>query len=174
VEPSPKSALYGQVRIGRVSAVGKSRHTVEVKFEELDGFVSWDLPVLVTRPGDYSLPAADTPVLCLIVDGRLGVGYVLGALYTESDEPPLDDDGKRSIAGDDIRLGDPEAEKAVALDEDESDCGALYWTPNVPPGGAATLVYAPPPGPYPPAVAPTVKFEITGKLDASAEKVKAS
>lgn len=114
-EPHPRAQLYGQVRTGRVSAVGKTRHTVEVEFFEGDGFVSWDLHVLVTRPGDYSLPAKDTPVLCLLIEGRLGVGYVLGAIYTDADEAPLDDDGKRSIAGDDIRLGDPEAEDKVAL-----------------------------------------------------------
>lgn len=115
MEPLPRSALYGQVRVGRVSAVGKSRHTVEVKFEEVDGFISWDLHVLSRNPGDYALPAVDTPVLCLLLDGRLGVGFVLGCFYTEEDEPPLSDEGQRSIAGDDIRLGDPEASDKVAL-----------------------------------------------------------
>ncbi len=115
METLPKAALYGQVRVGRVSAVGKSRHTVEVKFEEVDGFVSWDLHVLARNPGDYALPAADTPVLCLLLEGRLGVGFVLGCIYTEDDVPPLDDEGMRSIAGDDLRLGDPEAEDKVAL-----------------------------------------------------------
>jgi hypothetical protein len=114
-EPHPRAQLYGQVRTGRVSAVGKTRHTVEVEFFEGDGFVSWDLHVLVPMPGDYRLPPKDTPVLCLLVEGRLGVGYVLGCLYTDADEAPLDDDGQRSIAGDDIRLGDPEASDKVAL-----------------------------------------------------------
>ncbi len=114
-EQAPKSALYGQVRVGRVSAVGKSRHTVEVKFEEVDGFVSWDLHVLARNPGDYALPASDTPVLCLLLDGRLGVGFVLGCFYTEDDAPPLDDDGKRSIVGDDLRLGAADASDKVAL-----------------------------------------------------------
>ncbi len=113
--PFPKSALYGQVRVGRVSAVGKSRHTVEVKFEEIDGFVSWDLHVLARNPGDYALPATDTPVLCLLLEGRLGVGFVLGCFYTESDSPPLDDDGKRSIVGDDLRLGAADASDKIAL-----------------------------------------------------------
>lgn len=114
-EPTPTSQLYGQVRFGRVSSVDKKAHTVQVQFEEGDGFVSWDLHVLVTRPGDYSLPKKDTPVLCLLIESRLSHGYVLGAVYTEADAPPLDDDGKRSIAGDDIRLGDPSADKKVAL-----------------------------------------------------------
>jgi phage baseplate assembly protein gpV len=109
------SQLYGQIRVGRVSSVDETRHTAQVQFFEIDGFVSFDLQVLVTRPGDYSLPEADTPVLCLLLDGRLGVGYVLGCIYTESDEAPLDDASKRSIAGDDIRLGAHDADKKIAL-----------------------------------------------------------
>ncbi len=109
------SQFYGQFRKGRVSSVNKKDHTVQVEFFEHDGFVSPDMSMLVTHPGDYALPVKDTVVLCLIVDGRLGEGYVLGAIYTESDAAPLDDDGKRSIASDDLRLGDPAADKKVAL-----------------------------------------------------------
>lgn len=101
--------------VGRVSSVDTKSHTAQVQFFEIDGFVSWDLQVLVTRPGDYSLPAKDTPVLCALIDGRLGVGFVLGAIYTESDAAPLDDAGKRSIASDDLRLGTPDASDKVAL-----------------------------------------------------------
>lgn len=109
------SQLYGQIRLGRVSSVDAKRHTAQVKFSEQDGFTSGDLPVLVTRPGDFSLPAAGTPVLCLIIDGTRGVGYVLGAIYTDSDAAPLDDASKRSMASDDLRLGDPNATDKVSL-----------------------------------------------------------
>jgi hypothetical protein len=111
----PPHQVTAQARIGRVSSVDKTRHTAQVQFEEVDGFVSWDLQVLVTRPGDYSLPEADSLVVCLILDGRLGVGFVLGAIYSEDDPAPLDDAGQRSITGDDIRLGDPEAGDKIAL-----------------------------------------------------------
>lgn len=110
-----RSQLYGQIRVGRVSSVDTKRHTAQVQFHEIDGFVSWDLQVLVTKPGDYSLPAKDAPVLCLLLDGRLGVGFVLGAIYTEDDPAPLDDAGKRSIASDDLRLGTSDASDKVAL-----------------------------------------------------------
>jgi hypothetical protein len=116
----PTSHFYGQFRWGRVSAAGAARHTVQVEFFELDGFVSFDLQVLVTRPGDYSVPPEGTMVLCVLIEGKHGEGrglsgFVLGAFYTEEDEAPLDDEAKRSIAGDDIRLGDPEASDKVAL-----------------------------------------------------------
>lgn len=108
--------MRGEFRVGRVSSVDKARHTAQVHFEDHDeGMVSWDLQVLVTRKGDYSLPDKDTPVLCVLLDGNVGFGFVLGAIYTESDEAPLDNADHRSIAGDDIRLGDPEADKKAAL-----------------------------------------------------------
>lgn len=111
----PRSQLYGQIRVGRVSSVDAKRHSAQVQFEEMDGFVSWDLQVLRGFAADYCLPAQNTPVLCLLLEGRLGVGYVLGAIYTENDAAPLDDAGKRSVAGDDLRLGDPAATDKVAL-----------------------------------------------------------
>jgi hypothetical protein len=111
----PRSQFSGQFRVGRVSSVDAQHHRAQVQFFEIDGFVSWDLQVLVTRPGDYSLPAKDAAVLCVIVDGRLGVGYVLGAIYTDNDAAPLSDAGQRAVAGDDLRLGDPAASKKVAL-----------------------------------------------------------
>ena len=120
LERLPTSHFYGQFRMGRVSSVGSSRHTVQVEFFEIDGAVSYDLQVLATRPGDYSIPAENTPVLCVLLEGAHGegrqlTGFVLGAFYTESDEPPLDDEAARAVAGDDLRLGDPDAEDPVAL-----------------------------------------------------------
>lgn len=115
MEATPRSAFYGQIRIGRISSVNKDKHTARVEFSEGDGWISFDFPVLGTVAGDYALPVKDTPVLCLIIDGAHGDGYVVGSIYTDKDPPPLDDAGKRSIVGDDLRLGDPEAEDKVAL-----------------------------------------------------------
>jgi phage baseplate assembly protein gpV len=111
----PRSQFSGRFLAGRVSSVDAKRHTAQVKFDEIDGFVSWDLQVVRGFAADYCLPAKDTPVLCLILDGRLGVGYVLGGIYTESDAAPLDDAGKRAVVGDDLRLGAADAADKVAL-----------------------------------------------------------
>lgn len=105
----------GQIRVGKVSAVNAANHTCEVKFEDVaEDVTTWHLHVVVRSPGDFALYEEDTQVLCVILDGRLGRGYVLGVVYQDGDAP-LDDSGKRSIAGDDIRLGDPEASDKVAL-----------------------------------------------------------
>lgn len=117
----PTSQLRGQIRVGRVSSVDKNRHTAQVEFTEIDGFISYDLQVLRGFAADYCLPAQGLPVLCLLIDGRLGAGFVLGAIYTESDAAPLADDSKRSIAGDDIRLGTPDASDKVALSSKVKD-----------------------------------------------------
>jgi len=178
---SSVSQLYGQIRTGRVSSVDKKRHTAQVKFDEIDGFVSWDLQVLVTRPGDYSLPVENTPVLCLLVDGRLGVGYVLGAIYTESDAAPLDDDGKRSIAGNDIRLGDPDASDKVALAPKVNDNFSAFWDVIDSVFGAESLPIVTTAPSAPDAVYVAMKAAIAAKqltnalppADVAAEKVSA-
>jgi hypothetical protein len=116
----PSAELRGQIRCGRVSSSDAKAHTAQVEFFEQDGFVSHDMQILFTRPGDYSVYEKDTLVLCIIIDGIQGFGFVLGALYSSNNEiatdtPPLNDKGARAIASDDLRLGDPAADKFVAL-----------------------------------------------------------
>jgi phage baseplate assembly protein gpV len=107
--------MRGEIRVGRISSTDAKRHTAQVQLFEVDGLITWDLQVLVTRPGDYSLPAPNTPVLCLMLDHAAGVGFVLGAIYTESDAAPTDDSARRVVAGDDVRLGAFDASDKVAL-----------------------------------------------------------
>lgn len=66
--------------------------------------------------------------------------------------------------------------KGVARMDDTVNCGWLYFTPNVPPGGAATLVYLPPdtvpvPTPllYP---TPGVLMPLRGKIDGASNKTE--
>lgn len=168
----PKSQFSGQFRWGRVSSVDAENHRVQVQFFEIDGFVSWDMQMLTTRPGDYSLPPRDTPVLCLLVDGRLGVGYVIGCFYTDDDSAPLSDDGQRSVASDDLRLGDPDAEKAVGLDGDSCDAGQLQILGGIS-NAFAGIQYTDPDGNVSAISASGAPLLLKAKLQASAEKVKA-
>lgn len=111
----PGAELKGQIRIGRVSSSDAKAHTAQVQFFEQDGFVSHDLAILVTRPKDYSTYEQNTLVLCLLIDGIQGGGFVLGAFYGDNDAPPLNDSGARSVAGDDLRLGAPDASDKISL-----------------------------------------------------------
>lgn len=107
---------FGIVRTGRVSSVGAAKHTARVHFEDDgDDAISFDLSVLATRQGDYSLPAVGALVLCLLVPGASGDGFVLGVLYSDEDDPPTDEEGARVVAGNDVRLGSEAASDAVAL-----------------------------------------------------------
>jgi hypothetical protein len=72
-----------------------------------------------------------------------------------------------------VLLGEETGTKPVCLDQDESDAGMLLFTPNVPPGGAASLAYIPPPGPYPPPTPPIVQLALKAIIDATAMKVEA-
>lgn len=70
-----------------------------------------------------------------------------------------------------IVLGDVSGSKAIAIDGDSA--GWLYWTPNVPPGGAAVLTYQPP-SIQPPItpVAPMVRFDLVIAAGATEAKAK--
>jgi phage baseplate assembly protein gpV len=116
-----------QLRCGRVSSSDAKAHTAQVQFFEQDGFVSHDLQILFTRPGDYSVYEKDALVLCILIDGIQGFGFVLGALYSESDAPPLNDKGARAVAGDDLRLGAPDAEDKAALAPKCNDNDTALW-----------------------------------------------
>jgi len=114
--PLALDGFGGLLRWGVVDSLVEETHRARVKFAEIDGGVSYDLPVLVTHPGDYSLPPVGAAVLCAIPPGTRGDGFVLGTFYTDEAKPPGSmGAGKRSIAGDDLRLGASDASDAVAL-----------------------------------------------------------
>ncbi len=109
-----------RLRTGRVASVNADKHTARVTFSDFAGeddavLESFDLLVLVTRPGDYSLPAQDALVVCALEEDSGGIGYVLGAIYSDADAPPLSDADQRSIESDDLRLGASDASDKVAL-----------------------------------------------------------
>lgn len=119
MRPPIGKRMAGEFQWGRVSSVDAAKHTARVHFadegEDDDDVVSADLPVLVRCPGDYGLPVKDTLVLCAMVPGSDGVGWILGCFYSDADAPPLDDAGQRAIASDDLRLGAADATDKVAL-----------------------------------------------------------
>jgi hypothetical protein len=160
------SEFGAKILAGRVSSVDAEKHRVAVQFFDLDGQVIPDLIMLHQHGGDYALPAPETPVLCILLDGKYGRGYVLGCFYTDSDPPPLDDAGQRSIASEDLRLGAHDASKAIGLDGDKSDGGTLVFNPG---SSGATLTY------FKPGVPPTgagTPIPLEAALEASAENVK--
>lgn len=75
------------VREGIVSSVNVAEHTARVIFEDADGMVSAELPVLVSFAGQnkmYALPDVGESVVCLFLEnnGQSGAaGFILGSRY---------------------------------------------------------------------------------------------
>jgi phage baseplate assembly protein gpV len=92
--------MRGEFRQARVNSVDEKRHTAQVTLSDVqdDPVLSYDLQVLVTRPGDFSLPKKDSIVLCVFLEGPIDVGFVLGAFYSEADAAPTADKKDRVIS----------------------------------------------------------------------------
>lgn len=89
-----------KLRIGRVSALDPELGRVRVAFGDQDGMESWWLPVLQRRTlGDrtYWMPEVEEQVACLVDEGGVD-GYVVGALYSQADPPPVTAPGRAHAA----------------------------------------------------------------------------
>ena len=88
------------IRIGEVSSVDPKKCTARVVFDDEDGFVSDDLPVIQRNTQDvkdYWLPAVGEDVLCLFLPCGEEDGFILGSFYADEIEPPVSSETKRYI-----------------------------------------------------------------------------
>ena len=88
------------IRIGEVSTVDPKKCTARVVFDDEDGFVSNDLPVIQRNTQDvkdYWLPAVGEDVLCLFLPCGEEDGFILGSFYADEIEPPVSSETKRYI-----------------------------------------------------------------------------
>lgn len=91
------------IRVGRVSSVNPETATVRVVFEA-QGVVSNDLPVIqyqTLKNKDYCLPDVGEHVVCIFLPTGNADGFVLGAIYSDEDEPPTASADKRMVSFDD-------------------------------------------------------------------------
>lgn len=87
------------IRVGRVSAVDPARATARVVFEAQE-VVSYDLPVIqrqTLRNKDYYLPDVGEHVVCIFLPTGNADGFILGAIYTDEDQPPASSQDKRVV-----------------------------------------------------------------------------
>lgn len=92
--------LNSLIKIGEVSSVNASQGTARVVFDDEDGVVSYDLPVLQTntfRNKDYSMPDVGEDVLCLFLPSGPEEGFILGSFYAGEIKLPEADANKRTI-----------------------------------------------------------------------------
>ncbi len=87
------------IRVGRVSSINPNMATARVVFEA-QGIVSYDLPVLqhqTLKNKDYYMPDIGEHVVCLFLPTGNAEGFILGAIYSDEDRPPVNSQDKRVI-----------------------------------------------------------------------------
>lgn len=100
--------LHNIIRIGCVSSVDPQQCTARVTFNDKDGMVSNDLPIIVPCSKSnkaYWLPDIDTQVLCIFLPNPSGNGindgYIVGAFYSDVDTPAENGPKIKSLKFDD-------------------------------------------------------------------------
>jgi phage baseplate assembly protein V len=79
------------IRVGKVTSRDAGSYTVRVTFAERDNMVSYNLQVLADkthRDKHAHLPDIGEHVLCLFMPVGAEAGFVLGAVYSSSDDTP--------------------------------------------------------------------------------------
>jgi phage baseplate assembly protein V len=88
------------IRIGEVSSVDPKTCTARVVFDDEDGFISNDLPVIqrnTQSTKDYWLPAVGEDVICVFLPCGEEDGFILGSFYADEIKPPVDSETKRYL-----------------------------------------------------------------------------
>lgn len=79
------------MKIGIVTAIDQATCKCRVKFADQDGMESFWLPVLHHKTGQdksYWMPDLNEHVCCLL-DDNAEFGCILGAIYSDADQPPV-------------------------------------------------------------------------------------
>jgi phage baseplate assembly protein V len=76
--------LKNLIRIGTVSSINYRQGKLRVCFEDQDGIVTDELPLLSF---EYEMPKIGEPVLCLFLGNGISNGFCLGRYYYDKDLP---------------------------------------------------------------------------------------
>ena len=74
------------IRIGTVSTIDYEHGMISVKYDELSGAVTADMPMLSFND-EYKMPNIDDTVLVLYLSNGSSIGIVLGKIWNESNVP---------------------------------------------------------------------------------------
>ena len=90
------------IKEGVVTATYPTRHTLRVEFEDKDGLISDELPVLTTWALDnkmYHLPDVGETVICLFASNadQTGTGWVIGSRFHDKSTPNANSQDKTRI-----------------------------------------------------------------------------
>ena len=79
------------MRVGTVVAIYPERGTARVQFKELDGYITYELPVIqrkTHRDKEYWMPDVGEMVVVEFFEDSDVHGVILGAIYNQQDMPP--------------------------------------------------------------------------------------
>lgn len=103
-------ALFGTqsvpslIKIGEVSSIDPGRGTARVVFDDEDGLVSYDLPVLqrnTLKNHDYAMPDVGEDAIVLFFGEGQEDGVILGSIYAGEVTPPESTENRRTVVFDD-------------------------------------------------------------------------
>ena len=87
------------IRIGEVSSINPKKGTARVVFDDDDGTVSFDLPILQRNTfatKDFNSVNVGEDVLCLFLPTGPEEGFIIGSFYAGEIELPESDENKRT------------------------------------------------------------------------------
>ena len=91
--------LNDLIRIGEVSSINPAKGTARVVFDDDDGTVSFDLPILQRNTfdtKDFNSVNVGEDVLCLFLPSGPEEGFIIGSFYAGEIELPESDENKRT------------------------------------------------------------------------------
>ena len=124
-----RDKLTDAIRVGKVSSIDPVKCTAQVTFEDRDGIVSGDLPIMVRftlEDMEYGMPAIGERVRVLFDPEAPSKGCILGSYYADTRLPPITGESKRYI-----RFSD-----GAHLEYDKR---THALTVNIPPSGTITF-----------------------------------
>lgn len=86
--------MVSPIRVGTVSSVDPNRGTARILFDDLDGLVSYDMPVLFSatlKNRGYHMPDVGEQVVCAFLNSGMEQGFILGSIYSSKDPVPVSD-----------------------------------------------------------------------------------
>lgn len=96
--------LNDLIKVGEVSSINPARCTARVVFDDEDGTVSYDLPILqrnTYKTQDFHSVAVGEDVLCLFLPTGPEEGFILGSFYAGDITPPESTKDRRTTVFED-------------------------------------------------------------------------
>lgn len=92
------------IKIGEISSIDPTKCTARVVFDDEDGIVSYDLPVLqrnTLKNHDYAMPDVGEDAIVLFLGEGQEDGVILGSIYAGEVTPPEPTENRRTVVFED-------------------------------------------------------------------------